>query len=229
MKEFQIIWSKWGRSSSTGPLLTVLNAKFNNQHKTKIIYINNVDWIALVWFSTQKKFGFWFHERSRIETWEAALWPQLKITVTVRPAQSPRQWLIWSALKSTSSALICSYSFMRDLPHVCEGENPVSQVSFRSCSLELRHRPPGFSLGGGTLCFVSVIKAIGFRVSSLCRSLSNTHGHLDPEILLQAAEKERAVGLKKMSPRPCSAPPGVTLPFFCYTKDFFKCLCDNGL
>lgn len=197
-------------------------------------------WIGLCWSglahiqNAQKKFGFWFHERSRIETWEAALWPQLKITVTVRPAWSPRQWLIWSALESTSSALICSYSFMRDLPHVCEGENPVSQISFRSCSLDLRLRPPGFSLGGvggwgGTLCFVSVIKAIGFRVSSLCRSLSNTHGHLDPEILLQAAEKERAVGLKEMSPRPCSAPPGVTLPFFCYTKDFFKCLCDNGL
>lgn len=79
------------------------------------------------------------------------------------------------------------------------------------------------------MCFVSIIKAIGFRVSSLGLSLSNTQGHSDPEILPQAAERSGAVGLKKTSPWPCSALPGVTLPFFCYTKDFFKCLCDNGL
>ena len=36
-------------------------------------------------------------------------------------------------------------------------------------------------------------------------------------------------GAEETTPWPCSARPGVTLPFFCYTKDFFKCLCDNGL
>lgn len=162
MKEFQIIWSKWGRPRSAGPLLTVWNAKFHNcVHKTKIIHINNVDWIVLIWFSThtqthtRTKTDFDFMKGQYLETWEAALWPQLKITVTVRPAQSPWQRLMWSAFESTSSALICSHGFRRDLPHVCEGENPVSQVSFRSCSLELCHRPPGFSLewGGGNSVF----------------------------------------------------------------------------
>lgn len=63
----------------------------------------------------------------------------------------------------------------------------------------LSHRPSGYSLGGA-LCFVSVIKAIGFRVSSLCLSLSNTHGHLDPEILLLAAERSGRWGWRKCLP-----------------------------
>lgn len=100
------------------------------------------------------------------------------------------------------NGLICSY-LLSEL-----GERVAAQVGFRSCRHEpkhervLSHRPPGLGPGEGqrALCFVSVIKAIGFRIPSLRPSLSNTHGHLDPEILLRAAGKERAVGLKEMSP-----------------------------
>lgn len=50
----------------------------------------------------------------------------------------------------------------------------------------LSHRSVSGCLGGA-LCFVSLIKAIGLRIFSLCRSLSDTHGHSDPETLPRAA------------------------------------------
>lgn len=75
---------------------------------------------------------------------------------------SQQQWLICglAALDPTLSSLICSYSFGRELPHVHEGENPVTgqlqelQPSFIHDQV-LRHRPPGFSLGGLCVLFQS--------------------------------------------------------------------------
>lgn len=78
------------------------------------------------------------------------------------------------------------YTHLAQAHTVIKGAQIPLQPSYKHDGV-LSHRPASYSLEGGALCFVSVIKAIGFRLSSLCLSLSNTHGHSDPEILLRAA------------------------------------------
>lgn len=91
----------------------------------------------------------------------------------------------------------------------------------------LSHRPAGHRLGGLCVLFQSSkLLGLGSPLSAYhSATLMATRTLKFYSGLLRGA----GGGAEETSPWPCSALPGVTLPFFCYTKDFFKGLCDNGL